>query len=63
MHMQLLALGINHKTAPVELREQAAFAPEILTEALTDITACGVANEAAIVSTCNRTEVYCGISP
>lgn len=63
MNMQLLALGINHKTAPVELREQAAFAPEILAEALTDITSCGVANEAAIVSTCNRTEVYCGISP
>jgi glutamyl-tRNA reductase len=61
MSTQLLALGINHKTAPVELREQAAFAPEILAEALNDITACGVANEAAIVSTCNRTEVYCGI--
>ncbi len=58
--MQLLALGINHKTAPVELREQAAFAPEILATALRDLTARGVCDEAAIVSTCNRTEVYCG---
>jgi glutamyl-tRNA reductase len=58
--MQLLALGINHKTAPVELREQAAFAPDILSAALRDLTASGVCDEAAIVSTCNRTEVYCG---
>lgn len=63
MKMQLLALGINHKTAPVDLREQAAFAPEILPDALVDITRSGVAQEAAIVSTCNRTEIYCGVSP
>jgi len=60
--MRLLAFGINHKTAPVEIREQAAFAEERLPDALRDIRAKGVAGEAAIVSTCNRTELYCGIN-
>lgn len=59
--MRLLAFGINHKTAPVEIREQAAFTEERLPDALRDIRAKGVAGEAAIVSTCNRTELYCGI--
>lgn len=59
--MQLLAFGINHKTAPVAIREQAAFAPEKLSEALRDITESGAASEAAIVSTCNRTELYCSV--
>jgi len=63
MKMQLLALGINHKTAPVDLREQAVFAPEILADALEDITRRGVAEEVTIVSTCNRTEIYCGLPP
>lgn len=58
--MQLLALGINHKTAPVEVREQAAFAPEKLPDALHALTDSGVCDEATIVSTCNRTEIYCG---
>ena len=57
--MHLFAFGINHKTAPVAIRERAAFAPEQLSEALHDITAHGVADEATILSTCNRTEIYC----
>jgi glutamyl-tRNA reductase len=57
--MQLFAFGINHKTAPVAIRERAAFAPEQLPVALHDITAHGGAAEATILSTCNRTEVYC----
>lgn len=60
--MQLLAFGINHKTAPVAIREQAAFAPDKLSEALHDITASGAASEATIVSTCNRTELYCSVN-
>jgi glutamyl-tRNA reductase len=59
--MRLLAFGINHKTAPVDIREQAAFPEERLPDALRDIREKGVAGEAAIVSTCNRTELYCGI--
>ncbi len=58
--MRLLTFGINHHTAPIAVREKTVFAPERLAEALQDITAHGAA-EAAILSTCNRTEVYCGI--
>jgi glutamyl-tRNA reductase len=57
--MHLIAFGINHRTAPVAIRERAAFAPEQLQSALSDITTHGGADEAAILSTCNRTEVYC----
>lgn len=59
--MPLLALGINHKTAPVGIRERVAFVPERLHQALHDLLARGGAREAAILSTCNRTELYCGL--
>lgn len=58
--MQLVALGINHKTAPLSLREKAAFDPQTLPEALRGVTTHG-AGEATILSTCNRTELYCGL--
>ena len=58
MH-RLVTFGINHKTAPVAIREQAAFAPEKLAQALHEVTTQAGVNEAAILSTCNRTEVYC----
>lgn len=58
MH-EILAFGLNHRTAPVSVREQAAFTPERLGDALADLRVHGGAHEAAIVSTCNRTEVYC----
>jgi glutamyl-tRNA reductase len=61
--MHLLALGVNHHTAPVEIREQVVFAPEKLAQALDEITDHGAAHEAAILSTCNRTEVYCNLEP
>jgi len=57
--MHLFAFGINHKTAPVSIREQAAFAPEQLPQALHDITTHAGVDEATILSTCNRTEIYC----
>ena len=56
--MSLLALGINHKTAPVEIRERLAFAPEHLTEALRAAAGLPEVSEVAILSTCNRTELY-----
>jgi len=59
--MSLLALGINHKTAPVEIRERVAFEPAQITHALRDLVAQPAVSEAAIVSTCNRTELYCGL--
>jgi glutamyl-tRNA reductase len=57
--MQLFACGVNHHTAPVSIRERVAFPADILMRALADVTGHGVAREAAILSTCNRTEVYC----
>ncbi|MFP5410966.1 MAG: glutamyl-tRNA reductase, partial [Gammaproteobacteria bacterium] len=56
--MQLLTLGVNHHTAPLAIREQVAFGPEKLTEALRELTQSRRATEAAILSTCNRTELY-----
>lgn len=65
--MRLLAIGINHSTANVELREQLAFAPEVMQAALQSLLASlsqanesaqlDSAAEAVIVSTCNRTEL------
>ncbi len=61
--MQLFACGVNHHTAPVSIRERVAFGPDILPRALTDVTGeRGPAREAAILSTCNRTEIYCNTS-
>ena len=59
--MTLLAFGINHKTAPVDIREKVSFAPEKIPHALKDLTSNSDFNEAAILSTCNRTEIYCGM--
>ncbi|HNQ05152.1 MAG TPA: glutamyl-tRNA reductase [Thiobacillaceae bacterium] len=57
--MQLFACGVNHHTAPVAIRERVAFPPDILPRALADVTGeRHLAHEAAILSTCNRTEVY-----
>jgi glutamyl-tRNA reductase len=56
--MQLLALGVNHHTAPLAIREQVAFGPEKLVLALHDLTGSQRASEVAILSTCNRTELY-----
>lgn len=56
--MSLVLVGINHTTASVALREKVAFPPEKLTDALTQVCALETVNEAVIVSTCNRTEIY-----
>ncbi len=62
--MQLLAVGLNHTTAPVSLRERLAFAPDQLGEAVRAAqawfgrSAARGNDEAAILSTCNRTELY-----
>jgi len=55
----LITVGVNHKTAPVEIREQIAFAPENVPSALRQLTAFPEVSEAAILSTCNRTELVC----
>lgn len=63
--MRLLALGLNHTTAPLAVRERVAFVPEEVSETIALLRdrlarpADGAVSEAAIVSTCNRTEFYC----
>jgi glutamyl-tRNA reductase len=54
----LLACGINHLTAPIELREKAAFPPERAKAALQELMQLTAVNEAVILSTCNRVEIY-----
>jgi glutamyl-tRNA reductase len=56
--MALYALGLNHQTAPLAVRERVAFAPEAMGHALRDLLARPQVREAAILSTCNRTELY-----
>jgi glutamyl-tRNA reductase len=57
--MTLLALGINYTTAPVAIRERLAFPAEILSDAVQDLWQQQQISEAVILSTCNRTEIYC----
>ena len=61
--MAILALGINHATAPIALRERVAFAPERTPEALRDLSMLPGVGAAAILSTCNRTELYVDHEP
>ncbi len=56
--MPLVVVGINHRTAPLEVREKVVFDPSHLPDALQSL-ASGGARENVIVSTCNRTELYC----
>jgi glutamyl-tRNA reductase len=55
----IFTLGINHHSAPLAIRERVAFHAEKLHQALADLTHSEAVNEAAILSTCNRTELYC----
>lgn len=57
--MTLLAVGINYNTAPVSIRERLAFPAEILESSLKELRHLKDISEAAILSTCNRTEFYC----
>jgi len=57
--VQLFALGINHHTAPLAVRELIAFQPAHLGQALHDLLREHTVHEAALLSTCNRTELYC----
>jgi len=59
--MTILAFGVNHTTAPVELRERVSFSSESMPDALTDLNQQRGVREAAILSTCNRTEIYCSL--
>ena len=61
--MNILAIGLNHKTASVEVRERLAFSGSRLRQALSALAECcarqdGTLREGVILSTCNRTEIY-----
>lgn len=57
--MSLLAIGINHHTAAVEIREKVSFAPETMSESLAAVLSIPGIDETVILSTCNRSEIYC----
>ncbi|UHQ20976.1 glutamyl-tRNA reductase [Lysobacter sp. KIS68-7] len=56
--MSLIVLGINHQTAPVGLRERVAFGADAMPRALAELRAMPSVREVALLSTCNRTELY-----
>lgn len=56
--MSLFTLGLDHTSAPLDVREKVVFAPDAVTEALRDLTSRRQVKEAAILSTSNRTEIY-----
>ena len=59
---ELLALGVSHKTAPLDLRERLSLTEGRAVSALAELTAAGGIHEAAAISTCNRTELYLIVS-
>ena len=56
--MSIYTFGLNHTTAPLDVRERVTFAPDALADALRELTGARKVKEVAILSTCNRTEVY-----
>ncbi|MGR9051126.1 MAG: glutamyl-tRNA reductase [Gammaproteobacteria bacterium] len=60
--MTLLAVGINYNTAPIAVRERLAFPADILDASLKELGRLKEVSEAAILSTCNRTEFYCELN-
>jgi glutamyl-tRNA reductase len=56
--MAIVVVGVNHRTAPVEVREKLAFAEAEIPAALAELKAAGPVGEAVILSTCNRVELY-----
>lgn len=57
--MSLLTCGLNHNSAPMSVREKLAYPPSAIPVILHEIKEQGLANEAVLLSTCNRTELYC----
>jgi glutamyl-tRNA reductase len=56
--MNIIVIGLSHKTAPVEIREKVAFSPNLIEKPLRDLIALDDIVEGVIVSTCNRVEIY-----
>ncbi len=60
--MPIRVLGVSHKTAPIDVREQIALNPDQLPSALQGLVQDSGVSEALILSTCNRTELYCDLN-
>ena len=60
--MEIVLIGVNHRTAPVELRERVSFTPDEAQRAAEQLRARGVLSETLVLSTCNRSELY-GVPP
>ncbi len=60
--MEIVLVGLNHRTAPVEVRERVSFTEEQARKAATELRARGILEETLVLSTCNRSEVY-GVPP
>jgi glutamyl-tRNA reductase len=56
--MTLIAIGLNHRSAPLSVLEQVTIAPDDLAKALSQVAAGDVINEAVVLSTCNRVEIF-----
>lgn len=60
--MQIIVIGLNHKTAPIEVREKIAFDGPKLGDAINILKNSGAISESIILSTCNRVEIYAGVN-
>jgi glutamyl-tRNA reductase len=60
--MEIVLVGLNHRTAPVEVRERVSFTAEQVRRASEELRARGILEETLVLSTCNRSEVY-GVPP
>src|SRR5580698_11457297 len=60
--MEIVLIGLNHRTAPVELRERVSFTPDQAQQAAEELRTRGVLSETLVLSTCNRSELY-GVPP
>ncbi|NDE57441.1 MAG: glutamyl-tRNA reductase, partial [Gammaproteobacteria bacterium] len=60
--MAIITLGLNHQTAPISVRERLAVPQDFVVNTLRRLRDLQGVEEAAILSTCNRTEFYCGVS-
>jgi len=60
--MEIVLVGLNHRTAPVEVRERVSFTTEQSRKAADELRARGILDETLVLSTCNRSEIY-GVPP
>jgi Glutamyl-tRNA reductase len=57
--VNLIAAGVSHRTAPLEIREKLVYRPQDALDALNELRTAKSIHEGVILSTCNRTELYC----